>query len=244
MNIRQAAETSSMKLWKLALALAVMPLFSGCIETIDSDQVSEESIYQTYRLTYSEESRQLVGSASFHVGGPWGTSVRLQSPSRVLLNGKPLEAQSFLGITYEGRWTVPFSAGPHRWQWIDQQNTSHSNSLSIVPFQLENPPRFVSLNTPVIFTMSGPTLSSEDSWGVWITQPQLDGSTRSAFLQTQVLDARRLQALFRENPGLTEGSALLQIRRTQSTGLQEVPARSGTVFGTYEGTPIQIQLTR
>jgi len=244
MKVQESVGKISRKAWKLALTLVFMPLVSGCIETVDSNQVSEDSIYQTYRLNYSEETRQLVASAAFNVGGPWGTTVRLQAPSRVLLNDLQLSERSFLGTTYEGRWTAPFSMGPHRWTWIDQQGDGHIHSISIVPFQVENPPRSVSLSASLIITMTGQALSSEDSWGVWITQFKPDGSIRFESLQTQVLDSRHLRVEFWNDTQIFDGEAQLSIRRTRSAGLQEVPARSGTLYGTYEATPIPVQITR
>ncbi len=229
---------------KLAAALALAPLLLGCIETVGSDQVSDDAIYRTYRVTYSEESGRVLASASFNVGGPLGTSIRLQSPSRILLNDLQLSERSFLGTTYEGDWAVPFSAEPYRWTWIDRRGDAHFERLSIVPFEVQSPPASVSPGASLTITMTGQSLSSEDSWGAWITQDHADGSTRTESLEARVLDGRRLRLDASQETRLEEGDAQLVIRRTRSAGLQQGPSRSGTVYATFEATPIRLRITR
>ncbi len=241
MNSRRLFVNSA---WNLVAALVLVPVLSGCIETVDSDKVSDESIYQTYRVTYLEESRQLSSTASFNVGGPWGTSVRLRSPSRVLMNDLPLSENTFLGTTYEGSWSVPFSFGPHRWTWIDQDGDSHVNSISIIPFRVENQPRSLSLGGALTLTLSGQPLTDEDSLGVWVLQRNSTGSLLYESLQTEIVNGGSVRIHFQNGTELSEGSATLYVQRTRSTGLQEEPARSGTLSASYRSAPIQVQITR
>lgn len=222
----------------LALALSL----SGCVETVNSDQVSVDSVYQSYQVDYQEGTHRLSSRTSFNVGGAWGTSLRLQAPSKVSMDGTRLEERSFLGTTYEASWNLPFSAF-HQWVWIDQNGTSHTNSTSIVPFALENPVRDWSLSNSTLLSVSGPALSSQDTIHVTLSQQQQSGATLSILTHSQVVDATHVRVSFPTGSNIQIGTAEASISRVRYSGLQESTREGGSLTATYTSTPLTIQIT-
>ncbi|MEN9723238.1 MAG: hypothetical protein RJB38_1224 [Pseudomonadota bacterium] len=233
-----------MNLCQWVAVTALIPSLSACIETIDSDQVAETAIYQTYEVTYIEGTQQLKASASFNVGGVWGTSVRLRQPSQILFNDSPLTEKTFIGTTYEGTWSTPYSSGPHRWTWIDRDGLSHLNQISITPAQIANPPSSMSRTGSLTLTISGPPLTQQDSLSAWTLQSKdSSGSALYETLRAEIIDGQRLRISLRNPTELSTGAATLYLQRSRSASLQTIPAQKGTVTGGYRLAPIQIEIT-
>jgi hypothetical protein len=127
--------------------------------TIDSDLLKEDeignnNIYRTYRVDYSEESDQSLASATFSVGGSWGTTVKLIEPAILRIDGgrarentdeydqeeKNALALGFLfppawlfagasGTTYHK--VLPGNAGSVSFEFVDNSGTRFYDSARI-----------------------------------------------------------------------------------------------------------------
>ncbi|MEO0336766.1 MAG: hypothetical protein AAF202_10240 [Pseudomonadota bacterium] len=127
--------------------------------TIDSDLLAEDengnnNIHRTYRVDFSEESNRSLASATFAVGGSWGTTVRLVKPASIQIDGtRALENTDVydqeeknalaLGFLFPPAWlfagasgttyhqVIPGNAGSVAFEFIDNSGTRFYDTAKI-----------------------------------------------------------------------------------------------------------------
>jgi len=85
------------KLAKSLILVCMLLSSAGCLDTVDSEDVNPRAIYQSYHVDYDEKTNETDLFATFRVGGSTGTTVRLNSPSELRVNGRRIDHYTFLG---------------------------------------------------------------------------------------------------------------------------------------------------
>jgi hypothetical protein len=228
----------------LSVIFLVPVLFSGCVETTDSTGVKAETVYQNYRVTFSEEGLRHSASASFNVGGGLGTSLKLVAPSEVRLNGGGLRHELFLGSSYTLNWIAPFSP-THSFEWIDQDGKRYVNAATIEPVQVSVVPVYLSRSGVISIPVHAPALGAQDRLSIELWQSQA-GQSRYYSLSGQ-LHGRDLVVYLRDarpNPADRPlvGSADLQIVRSRSIPLQQATPEGGQFTTEYRTRVYRVQV--
>jgi hypothetical protein len=110
----------------------------GSIETVNSDQVSKETIYRSYNADFSQETKELRLSAQFRVGGAMGTTLRLKDPSRVTVESDSLELNdgdknsfNLIGTFYSKTEKVDAPQPSYRFVWTSDDKKELTNVLEM-----------------------------------------------------------------------------------------------------------------
>jgi hypothetical protein len=90
-------------LFRILIASSCLALSACSIDTITSNEVSSEALHQSYSLQFDENSQSTSVTAQFRVSGWSGTTVELQAPASIDMNGRALDRQNFLGTRYVGK---------------------------------------------------------------------------------------------------------------------------------------------
>ena len=147
-------------------ALFAGTLLAGCAsnEIGQSRDVDPASIHQGYLVDHDEKLGRTVITAQFRFAGPNGTTLVLNPPSRFLLDGQELPADSsaLSGAYYRVELPAEKGAGNHRLQYVDQNGKAYINAAEVPPFRFSAVPRQVSRNSPACIGLEFPALEEGD----------------------------------------------------------------------------------
>lgn len=109
------------------LAVVALNLIACSRGSIDSTFLTEDAngnnnIYRSYRIDYKESNNQTMATATFSVGNSWGTTVRLQNPAAIYVNGSPARENTdvldggeisafYLGFIFPPAWLFMGTSG-------------------------------------------------------------------------------------------------------------------------------------
>jgi hypothetical protein len=118
-------------------------LFASCQsnEIANSKDVNPAAIYTSYNVSYTEGDENVSCRASFRFGGSNGTTLVLNSPTKVQLDGQTLKVDSsrFSGAYYQVE--KPFSSfkGEHAFTFFNANNSTMKEAFTFSPFVLAKP---------------------------------------------------------------------------------------------------------
>ena len=131
-------------------------------DQVAADQYGNNNIHRKYRVDFKEETNQTMASATYSVGGAWGTTLQLISPSAVRVNGvAPVEstdefdneetAAFFLGFLFPPAWFLAGASGTtyHKnfygnpgivdFEFLDSSLTGFHDSIRVPKLSLRLP---------------------------------------------------------------------------------------------------------
>ncbi len=230
----------------LGTALVGAFLLTGCFEITDSSNVSANAVHQSYQVSYSEQGSELRTTASFAVGGAFGTTLKLVEPSRVSMNGAPLSLEQFLGAHYVGAWRGQAFSAQHTWTWIDQDGKGYTNAATIVPVTITSRPDRVSRNGTFEIHISGQPLGGDERLTFEISQ-QIGNSYSWKAIDAVIVGSNRVVGDLRPRAGSTEptvqgGTATITLVRTRTTNIQQGTAEGGSISASYRPRPFGVQV--
>ncbi|MCP9752770.1 hypothetical protein [Ferruginibacter sp. HRS2-29] len=105
----------------------------------NSKDVNPATIYTTYTTTYNETEPNVNNMARFRFAGPDGTTLVLNDPSNVKLDGVAISADStkFLGAFYNVRKPVDGFTGKHTWSFTDINGKLYEETFIFEPVSLQ-----------------------------------------------------------------------------------------------------------
>lgn len=121
-------------------ALGMVAALSSCgsNDTVSSEDVNENKIYQHYRVQYDADANSLSHFAQFTLGGSTGTTIKLASPSTVKVEDTSMElvdgdAQiiSFIGTFYTLKQTTTEPNSEFTFQWTMSDGTTKTNKVEL-----------------------------------------------------------------------------------------------------------------
>jgi hypothetical protein len=224
--------------------MAVAMLNAACsMDTVSSKDVKADAIHQVYSLSYSEESNSTNMSAQFRVGGWSGTTVSLDDPSSLKINGRVPGKSTVLGTSYDldqGGF-IPSAT----FEYKSEDGKTLVNSIAIDRVQLLKADSTVSAQRLYAIDLSAPNLQSNESVRVTITQEsrQSDGSTKWASADGSY-DRARQKAFFQpsELNKLSNGPAKLSISRGKQSGLAQATREGGMISASYALRPVFVTI--
>ena len=135
----------------------------------NSEDVNPESIYFDYKIWGEEGNDNLTIKLQYRFAGENGTTLLLDGPSKVELDGEVLKADSskITGVFYEIEKPVASFPGKHVITFTDGNNKQYKEVFHFEPITLTNPVPISIQRSDLVFEFNG--LSNEDNVRVLMT---------------------------------------------------------------------------
>jgi hypothetical protein len=107
-------------------------------EIANSKDVNPAAIYTSYNISYSEGDENVSCRASFRFGGSNGTTLVLNSPTKVQLDGQTIKVDSsrFSGAYYQVGKSFSSFKGEHVFTFFNANNSTMKEAFTFRPFAL------------------------------------------------------------------------------------------------------------
>lgn len=228
---------------KILMVLTFGTFAVGCsIDTVGSTEVSSESIYQSYWAEFDEASSSTNLTATFRVGGSTGTTVELQSPSQVTVNGRSMARENFLGTRYilNQVGLVPDA----RFSFVNQRGDRMENSIRIHPIAARLARTTVLVYEPLEIDIDTAVVPSNVEIKGVISMDRNDSDSKYQSV-TSAWDSRRQKLVFSGadlSRSLGDGPATLTISSSTWSRLAQSSREGGYISSTYKVRPIRLNM--
>jgi hypothetical protein len=133
--------------------------FTSCNsnEIGNAKDVNPESIYFDYKIWGEEGNNDVTIKLQYRFGGKNGTTLLLEEPSKVELDGEKLKADSssFNGVYYEVQKPVASFIGKHTIVFTDMNKKQYKETFSFQPILLETEIPDTIQRSKIIFKFRG-----------------------------------------------------------------------------------------
>lgn len=228
----------------------------GCAstETIESTKVAPTEIYQDYIIRGSKNGTTI--NATFRVGGPTGSTIDLDAPSKVAHNGKDMNesAPGFLKGTDYHSSANEFIAN-HKFSFTDASGKTWENEIALEPLEINAKDLNISRAVGSAITFSRPIGKNENIEVSLVSEktPPPPPSNVNTNVQTpEKVYSTRLQVSFDNSQmfakiepfslkNFVDGKATLQVTVRKNKALQQ-SAKGGSIDFTYESQKVAVNV--
>jgi len=212
-------------------SISIFSLFSCTSNEIgNSKDVNPEAVFFDYEVWAEEDKEDVTVNLQYRMGGKNGTTLVLDEPSKVILDGEQLKVDSakVTGAYYEVQRPLASFTGKHTINFTDVNNKEYNEEFAFTPFFLEPDVPSTLNRGDLVFNFKG--LDPVDHLSVILT----DTSFTSADINDVdtvrngrlVINAERLSALI-------NGPIHLQFYREQIIPLKKATKEGGKFMITY-----------
>jgi len=124
----------------ITLTLLAAILLASCqsSEIANSKDVNPNAIHIAYSVTYTEGEETVTCRATFRFGGNKGTTLVLNSPTKIQLDGQTIKVDSskFFGAYYQVEKPFAAFAGKHEFTFFNANGSSLKEGFVFKPFSL------------------------------------------------------------------------------------------------------------
>lgn len=226
---------------RVGIGFLALAFFGGCsVDTVGSHEVQPHAIHQNFWLSYGEETNSTEFSATFRVGGPTGTTVKLVAPAELQVDGNAVESSTFLGTHYRKSIAKSYKQSATIY-WLDANKKGYTNVLTIHPVAIPAQLPAVRLGSEYTIAVSAPSFGPGDQISATISQRQ---GTEATFSSSYAYDEKRGVVIFRydEVARLKPGKAKVSVTSTNSGKLQETTAEGGYGSASYYTKSVEIDV--
>ncbi len=145
------------RLLSLILSLSVFFLSCTSNEVGNSKDVNPESIWFDYKIWGEEGNPDMTVMLQYRFGGSNGTTLVLEEPSKVELDGVQIKADSskMTGAFYEVLKPVPEFSGKHQILFTDNNGTTYREEFLFRPLSLVTPIPETIKRGDMVFELTG-----------------------------------------------------------------------------------------
>jgi hypothetical protein len=215
---------------KLLLTPFLMALFLvGCsTATESSDKVDQDSIHQSYSVSYDEAQDQTSAIAEFRFGDASGTTLSLKGNSKVTHNLFSLREMSLAGTMYTGDGSG--LKAQHQFKFVDTNGKEYLNAIDIAPIAIpSSTPNTVRAGNDLVVKWDGSPLAQGESVTIY-----LRGTTQSLQLASvRQIGATSILLPKTDVAKAGRGPATLELKRARNTNLQNATKRGGSLNASY-----------
>jgi hypothetical protein len=182
--------------------ILILIFFFSCTsnEVGNSKDVNPDAVFFVYNVLADEDNSFVTVNLQYRMGGKNGTTLVLDEPSKVMLDGELLKVDSakITGAFYETQKPLASFAGKHTISFTDLNKKEYNEEFEFTPFTLEpNIPAEMERGD-LVFTFKG--LEAVDVLSVTLTDTSFHSSGIINDIDTVkngrlVISARRLSAL-------------------------------------------------
>jgi len=216
-------------------AFLVIYLTIGCSsnEIGNSKDVNPQSIFVHYSVFGEENNDSVTCWAQFRFAGEDGTTLILNEPSNIRLDGTeiPVDSSEGMGALYEKKFKAALFAGSHAWRYTDGEMNNYPSTFAFTPFSLKSPlPSTVSRKDSLLIELNG----SQNGTFITTSLSDTSSTTDDVTLKNKIVDGRFTipSSVWQM---LSAGPVTVHISSTVDTTLSigERPAEGGRIFITY-----------
>ena len=124
----------------ISTSTLISVFFFSCTsnEIGNSKDVNPDAVFFDYKIWGEEEKDEVTINLQYRMGGPNGTTLVLEDPSKVLLDGETIPADSarFSGAYYEVQKHLSSFSGKHIIVFIDVNGKEYAEEFEFIPFSL------------------------------------------------------------------------------------------------------------
>jgi hypothetical protein len=196
-------------------------------EISNSREVAPETVHQQYQIHSNESDDRVNLQAQFRFGGSNGTTLVLNDPSNVSIDGEVIKVDSskFGGAFYELSRSAATFKGTHRFVFTDINGKKYENSFVFEPLRLNQPPVSTSKKQPLVLTFEASTLQNGDQIEISTTGSDSSFSVSHVVSNNQnTVEIPAAQLARQKNNKL-----VLDITLQRSLALQQQTAEGGSM---------------
>jgi len=196
----------------------------------NSKDVNPEAVFFDYEVWAEESKEDVTVNLQYRMGGKNGTTLVLDEPSKVILDGEQLKVDSakVTGAYYEVQRPLISFTGKHTINFMDLNKKEYNEEFEFTPFTLEPDVPSILNRGDLVFNFKG--LDSVDHLSVILT----DTSFASADIN-DVDTVRNGQLVIRADrlSALINGPIHLQFYREQTLPLKKSTQEGGKLMISY-----------
>lgn len=221
--------------------LGVSSLISACsTDSIQSNQVDPDTIYQQYSVQVDETESALDFSATLRVGGITGTTVALADPAKIEFDGQSTQQKQSLGTRYQLKAAISDSSDlTYDVVYIDQSGSTYQNTLVVNPIRIADLPESIVVGDDLMMRLSStvPFMDGE-TVTIVIAQESSSDTTSNSVIHVEKLTKGDSIAIITipasEVANLdSKKRASIQVTREYFQALKNVTSKGGASLNTY-----------
>ena len=222
-----------------ALLLTITTVFAcNSNEIGESKDVNQDKIYMDYNISYTEGEDEVALNFQYRFAGVAGTTLVLNNPSQVKLDGELLKADSteYGGAYYKVSKNYPTFLGKHSISFTDINGKQFENDFEFAPFTLVNLPATADRNKDLVVGYNINGLNADDD----IEINSVDTDSSFHYHQSGAHTSATIPALDLKRQKKEDVSF-------EATIYRKIPLRQTTTEGgllqlTYRLNPVKIKL--
>jgi len=222
----------------LAGILLLLTGLAACDSTEigDSKDVNQDKIYMDYHISCNEAEQNVSLNLKYRFAGSMGTTLVLNEPSHVELDGKKLSVDSseFAGAFYEAEKRADGFAGKHTIGFTDNKGKKLENNFNFKLPVLNSLPASADRNKDLVISLNSANLNPSDN--IEINSLNTDSSFHYQQTGSSItIAAKDIQR--------QKGKTLtLQCQVYRNVPLQQTTSEGGSLKIAYRLKPVKIKL--
>ena len=224
--------------------LAVIFVLTAGLFSCDSNEIGEskdvnqDKIYMDYNISYTEGEDEVALNFQYRFAGAVGTTLVLNNPSQVKLDGEILKADSskYGGAFYSVNKNSQAFLGKHSISFSDINGKQFENNFEFAPFTLVNLPAIANRNKDLVVSYNINGLNADDD----IEINSVDTDSSFHYHQSGASSSGTIPALDLKRQKNQEISFETTIYR--NLPLKQTTAEGGKMMLTYRLKPVTIKL--
>lgn len=202
----------------------------GSSDTVRSDEISQNTVYQYYTASYDEDEGSITIKAQFRVGGSTGTTIELIEPSQVEHDQFSLQKtqSTLLGTFYRHTETSSFIE-THEWTYTNNDNETYVNLATIQSIDFSDLSVNISQSEVLTLAWDGPAIGDDET-----IQAELRDSRNYLVLEsTSQAGATTLSIPVASLQLLQQGVIQLRLVRMKTQTASQVTETGGRILTEY-----------
>ncbi|MBS1813037.1 MAG: hypothetical protein JST84_33030 [Acidobacteria bacterium] len=215
--------------------------FSACVstDTTESTNVAAAEVYQDYNINVNKENSD--ATATFRVAGKTGTTIDLDAPAKVELNGKPMDESKpgFLkGTTYQFSATGVVSQ--FQFVFTNSDGKTYQNEIGLAPIEITAKSltfskaqktmiplsRALAAGESIVLTLHGQSATEANASSLVSSGVETDSSRSAAILDPSMIKEMAL------------GKGDVRVECSKSEKVKQGTRSGGTIQITYNSVAI------
>ena len=142
----------------LLLILSAFFIYSCTSNEIgNSEDVNPDAVFFDYEVWAEEDSDNVTVKLQYRMGGPNGTTLVLNDPSKVELDGEEIKLDStkFSGAYYEMQKPLASFIGKHSIVFTDLNNNKYTEEFEFTPFDISPNVPTILKRGDIVFNLKG-----------------------------------------------------------------------------------------
>ena len=224
--------------------LSVIFVLSAGLFSCDSNEIGEskdvnqDKIYMDYNISYTEGEDEVALNFQYRFAGAAGTTLVLNNPSQIKLDGEILKADSskYGGAFYSVNKNSQAFLGKHSISFTDINGKQFENNFEFAPFTLVNLPATADRNKDLVVGYYINGLNADDD----IEINSVDTDSSFHYHQSGAHTSATIPALDLKRQKKDDVSFEATIYR--KLALKQTAAEGGKLMLTYRLKPVKINL--